>query len=65
MNLRRSSSGEILTTIYKIDFGKITLKKLETNGKLIKVLYFAPNVTNQDDARMGYIYISQIDESSL
>lgn len=65
VNLRRSPSGEILTTIYKSDFGKITLKKLETNGKWIKVLYFAPNATNQDDAIMGYIYISQIDESSL
>lgn len=53
MNLRRSPSGEILTAIYKSDFDKITLKKLETNGKWIKVLYFAPNATNQDDAIMG------------
>lgn len=65
VNLRRSPSGEILTAIYKSDFDKITLKKLETNDKWIKVLYFAPNVTNQDDAIMGYIHISQIDESSL
>lgn len=65
VNLRRSPSGEILTAIYKRDFDKITLKKLETNGKWIKVLYFAPNATNQDDAIMGYIHISQIDESSL
>ena len=65
VNLRQSPSGEIITPIYKSDFDKISLKKLETNGKWIKVLYFAPNVSDEKDAITGYIHISQIDENSL
>lgn len=61
VNLRKAPSGEILAPIYKKDFDKITLKKLDGgNEKWLKVLYFAPNVTDKSQAITGYIHISQI-----
>ena len=61
VNLRKAPSGEILAPIYKKDFDKITLKKLDGgNEKWLKVLYFPPNVTNEKQAITGYIHTSQI-----
>ena len=61
VNLRKAPSGEILTPIYKKDFDKITIKKLDGgNAKWLKVLYFPPSVTDENKAITGYIHISQI-----
>lgn len=61
VNLRKAPSGEILTPIYKKDFDKITIKKLDGgNDKWLKVLYFPPNETDESKAVTGYIHNSQI-----
>ncbi len=61
VNLRKAPSGEILTPIYKKDFDKITIKKLDGgNDKWLKVLYFPPNETDESKAITGYIHNSQI-----
>lgn len=61
VNLRKAPSGEILTPIYKNDFDKITIKKLDGgNEKWLKVLYFPPNETDESKAITGYIHNSQI-----
>ena len=66
VNLRKAPSGEVLTPIYKKDFDKITIKRLEGgDAKWLKVLYFPPNVSDESKALTGYIHISQIDASSL
>ena len=66
VNLRKAPSGEVLTPIYKRDFDKITIKRLDGgDAKWLKVLYFPPNVSDESKALTGYIHISQIDKSSL
>ncbi len=66
VNLRKAPSGEVLTPIYKKDFDKITIKRLDGgDAKWLKVLYFPPNTSDESKAITGYIHISQIDESSL
>ena len=61
VNLRKAPSGEVLTPIYKKDFDKITIKRLDGgDAKWLKVLYFPPNVSDESKALMGYIHISQI-----
>ena len=66
VNLRKAPSGEVLTPIYKKDFDKITIKRLDGgDAKWLKVLYFSPNVSDESKAITGYIHISQIDASSL
>ncbi len=61
VNLRKAPSGEILTPIYKKDFDKITIKKLDGgDAKWLKVLYFPPNVSDESKAITGYIHNSQI-----
>lgn len=46
--------------IYKKDFGKITIKKLGSEGKWLKVLYFPPSVSDENAAITGFIHNSQI-----
>lgn len=61
VNLRQSPNGKVIKQIYAKDFDTITLKKLELNGKWLKVLYFPPNVTDENKAIIGYIHTSLVD----
>lgn len=60
VNLRKAPSGDIITQIYKKDFNKIAIKKLGSEGKWLKVLYFPPNVSDKNEAIVGYIHASQV-----
>ena len=65
VNMRNAPSGEIVAKIYKKDFADIMLYSFDTNSneKWLKVVYFPPNVKDEQNAISGYIHISQIDKS--
>ncbi len=67
VNMRKAPSGEIITQIYKKDFADIMVFSFDTNSneKWLKVVYFPPNVKDEQNAISGYIHISQIDKSKL
>ncbi|MGX3011046.1 hypothetical protein ACWIUD_05730 [Helicobacter sp. 23-1044] len=62
--LRKSPSGEVITPIYKKDFDSIVLQRLGNDDSgWAQVLYFPPNVSDKQNAIVGYIRTSQIDNS--
>ena len=67
VNMRNAPSGEIVAKIYKKDFADIMLYSFDTNSneKWLKVVYFPPNVKDEQSAISGYIHISQIDKNKL
>ena len=67
VNMRNAPSGEVVAQIYKKDFESIMLYSFDTNSneKWLKVMYFPPNVKDEQNAILGYIHISQIDKSKF
>lgn len=67
VNMRNAPSGEVVAQIYKKDFESIMLYSFDTNSneKWFKVMYFPPNVKDEQNAILGYIHISQIDKSKF
>lgn len=60
--LRKSPSGEVITPIYKKDFDNIVLQRLSNDDSgWVQVLYFPPNISDKQNAIVGYIRTSQID----
>lgn len=67
VNMRNAPSGDIIVQIYKKDFESIMIHSFDANSneKWLKVMYFPPNVKDEQSAISGYIHISQIDKSKL
>lgn len=65
VNMRNAPSGEIIAQIYKKDFENIMIYSFDANSneKWLKVMYFPPNVKDEQNAISGYIHISQIDKN--
>lgn len=58
VNMRNAPSGEVVAQIYKKDFESIMLYSFDTNSneKWFKVMYFPPNVKDEQNAILGYIH---------
>lgn len=67
VNMRNAPSGEVVAQIYKKDFESIMLYSFDTNSneKWLEVMYFPPNIKDEQNAILGYIHISQIDKSKF